>query len=93
MGQLREYFDRIQGRLLLAFALVFLGTLAIWYVGYSSLDRFSTEVSARDEVLFERTDLDHACVVYQNINRSETVSDGFHHLFDLIFFAHVADDR
>ena len=49
MGQLRAYLDRIQGRLLAAFLVVIIGTIAIWYVGYNSLRQFSTDVSAQIE--------------------------------------------
>jgi methyl-accepting chemotaxis protein len=44
MGQLRAYLDRIQGRLLAAFTVAILGTIAIWYVGTQSLDEFSEDV-------------------------------------------------
>ena len=44
MGQLRAYLDRIQGRLLAAFTMAILGTIAIWYVGTQSLRQFSDDV-------------------------------------------------
>lgn len=49
MGQLRAYLDRIQGRLLAAFLVVIIGTIAIWYVGYTSLRQFSNDVSGQIE--------------------------------------------
>ena len=51
MGQLRAYFDRIQGRLFAAFVMAILGTVIIWYVGQRSLGDFSTDVGRQiDEV-------------------------------------------
>ena len=51
MGQVRAYFDRIQGRLFAAFAVAILGTVIIWFVGWRSLDQFATDVGVQiDEV-------------------------------------------
>ncbi|HEX6066677.1 MAG TPA: hypothetical protein VFZ04_20725, partial [Longimicrobiales bacterium] len=51
MGQLRAYFDRIQGRLFAAFVMAILGTVIIWYVGQRSLGEFSSDVGRQiDEV-------------------------------------------
>ena len=44
MGQLRAYFDRIQGRLFVAFVMALLGTITIWYVGDRSFSRFANDV-------------------------------------------------
>ena len=44
MGQLRAYFDRIQGRLFVAFVMALLGTITIWYVGDRSLSQFANDV-------------------------------------------------
>lgn len=44
MGQLRAYFDRIQGRLFTAFVMALLGTVTIWYVGDRSFSRFANDV-------------------------------------------------
>src|SRR5512145_2889048 len=44
MGQLRAYFDRIQGRLFVAFVMALLGTVTIWYVGDRSLNQFAGDV-------------------------------------------------
>ena len=44
MGQLRAYFDRIQGRLFTAFVMALLGTVTIWYVGDRSLGQFTDNV-------------------------------------------------
>ncbi|HEY0672414.1 MAG TPA: methyl-accepting chemotaxis protein [Longimicrobiales bacterium] len=52
MGQVRAFFDRIQGRLLAAFVVALLGTVAIWYVGDQSLDEFSTHVSRQIEEVY-----------------------------------------
>ncbi len=57
MGQLRAYFDRIQGRLLAAFSVAVIGTVAIWWVGHRSLSQFSEEVIMRNERLYRATDL------------------------------------
>ena len=57
MGQLRSYFDRIQGRLLAAFGIALLGTVVIFYLGFSSLKRFSDEVTTRNETLYASMDL------------------------------------
>lgn len=53
---LKAYFDRIQGRLFLAFALTFLGTLTIYLVSYLTLESFTAEVSDRIETLYRGTD-------------------------------------
>src|SRR5688572_536204 len=52
MGQLRAYLDRIQGRLLAAFTVAILGTIAIWYVGYKSLSEFSDDVDREIDNVF-----------------------------------------
>jgi methyl-accepting chemotaxis protein len=57
MGQYRAYFDRIQGRLLTAFAVALVGTVAIWWVGYISLSQFTEDVTARIDVLSRSTDI------------------------------------
>jgi methyl-accepting chemotaxis protein len=41
MNKLLAYLDRIQGRLLAAFAVVLIGTIVIWYVSWVTLKRFS----------------------------------------------------
>ena len=57
MGQLRAYFDRIQGRLLAAFAMAMLGTIAIWWVGSRSLSQFTEQVTGRIENLSRSSDI------------------------------------
>lgn len=57
MGTLRAYFDRIQGRLLAAFAVALFGTLAIFYIGYSSLKEFNETVSGRNDILYSSLDI------------------------------------
>ncbi|MGH7444728.1 MAG: methyl-accepting chemotaxis protein, partial [Longimicrobiales bacterium] len=51
---MRAYFDKIQGRLFVAFALTFLGTLTIYLVSYFALDAFSG-VSDRIGTLYQGT--------------------------------------
>jgi methyl-accepting chemotaxis protein len=57
MNQLRAYFDRIQGRLLAAFGVILLGTVAILFVAYQSLSGFTDQVSERLDDLQRRTNL------------------------------------
>lgn len=57
MGQIRAYFDRIQGRLLAAFVLSILATIAIWWVGHRSLSQFTDEVIASNDQLFKSTEI------------------------------------
>src|SRR5688500_9444453 len=45
MNQLLAYLDRIQGRLLAAFASVLLGTVVIWYVSWNTLNDFTADVA------------------------------------------------
>ena len=56
MNTLFAFLDRIQGRLLAAFALVLLGTLVIWYVSWSTLRVFTTDVANRMEQMQEASD-------------------------------------
>jgi methyl-accepting chemotaxis protein len=44
MNWLRAYLDRIQGRLIAAFALAALGTIAIWYLSSGYIRRFSDNI-------------------------------------------------
>ena len=44
MNWLRAYLDRIQGRLIAAFALAALGTFAIWYYSTGHIEGFSEDV-------------------------------------------------
>src|SRR5688572_20671087 len=57
MGQLRAYFDRIQGRLMAAFVMALLGMVTLFFIGYNSLDRFSDEVTRRNDSLYSSTDV------------------------------------
>jgi methyl-accepting chemotaxis protein len=57
MGQLRAFFDRIQGRLIAAFVMAFLGTITIWYVGTQSLRHFSNDVTRQIEEVYESSTL------------------------------------
>lgn len=50
--KLANVLDRIHGRLLAALCLGLLGTLAIWYVGYTTLDTFRTEVDERMDAVY-----------------------------------------
>ena len=53
MGQLRAYFDRIQGRLFAAFVMALLGTVIIWFVGQLSLGQFSREVGTQIDQVYD----------------------------------------
>lgn len=87
MGQLRAYFDRIQGRLLAAFAVALFGTLTIFFIGYLSLRQFNTTVTTRNEILYSSVDIStrlQAAVLDQIatgehylLSRSEDVSLAF----------------
>ncbi|HUP88538.1 MAG TPA: HAMP domain-containing protein, partial [Longimicrobiales bacterium] len=57
MGQLRSYFDRIQGRLIAAFAIALLGTVAIFLIGYRSLQEFAETATVRNDVLYRSMDI------------------------------------
>lgn len=57
MHAIRAYFDRIQVRLLSAFAMLVLGMLATWFFGVLSLDQFAGQVSQRIDALYESSDL------------------------------------
>lgn len=57
MGQLRAYLDRIQGRLLAAFTMAILGTIAIWYVGTQSLREFSDDVDRQINTVYNSSTL------------------------------------
>lgn len=56
MTWLHAYLDRIQGRLLTAFALAALSTLGVWWYSSRYLDQFATELDDR---------LEHLLVQYQ----------------------------
>ncbi len=51
MRELREYFHRIQGRLVLAFGIVIAGTIVIWWFGMSSMNQLTEDVGVRMEEL------------------------------------------
>jgi methyl-accepting chemotaxis protein len=57
MGQLRAFFDRIQGRLLAAFVMAIIGTVTIWYVGLQSLRQFSDDVGSQIEEVYKSSTL------------------------------------
>ncbi len=57
MGQLRAFFDRIQGRLLAAFVVALLGTVTIWYVSDQSFSRFSSAVSQQIDDVYTSSSL------------------------------------
>ena len=57
MNALRSYFNRIQGRLLAAFMIGFIGTLAIYRVADQSLDDFTQQVTQRIDDLTLRTQI------------------------------------
>ena len=57
MTSIKAYFDRIQGRLFLAFAIAFAGTLTIFFVSALALSDFATQVEERIEELRRRGDL------------------------------------
>jgi methyl-accepting chemotaxis protein len=57
MGQLRAYFDRIQGRLMAAFVMALLGMVTLFVIGYNSLSDFSDEVTMRNDSLYSSTDV------------------------------------
>lgn len=76
MGQIRAYFDRIQGRLLAAFILSIIATLAIWWVGYRTVSQFTNEVIASNDQLFNSTDI--AMRLESSI--LDQIATGEHHL-------------
>ncbi len=57
MRELREYFHRIQGRLVLAFAIVITGTIVIWYFGWLSMSQLTDQVSGRMDELYKSLDM------------------------------------
>ncbi len=57
MRELREYFRRIQGRLVLAFGIVITGTVVIWWFGMLSMSQLTDEISARMDQLHKSLDL------------------------------------
>ena len=57
MRELREYFHRIQGRLVLAFGIVITGTIVIWWFGMLSMSQLTDEVSARMDQLHKSLDM------------------------------------
>jgi methyl-accepting chemotaxis protein len=57
MGQLRAYFDRIQGRLMAAFIMALLGMITVFFIGYRSLSDFSDQVTMRNDALYNSTDV------------------------------------
>lgn len=57
MIRLRGYFDRIQGRLLGAFLIGFIGTLAIFVIATWSLTQFTDQVNERFEETQRRVEL------------------------------------
>lgn len=57
MGSLQAYFDRIQGRLMAAFAIALFGTVAIFFTGYYSLKKFAETAPERNEALYSSMDL------------------------------------
>jgi methyl-accepting chemotaxis protein len=57
MTQHRAYFDRIQGRLLVAFGFCLAGAVAIWAVAFVSLDHFAERVDERMRDLHMRTNV------------------------------------
>jgi methyl-accepting chemotaxis protein len=57
MRQLRAYFDRIQGRLFVAFGLCLAGAVTIWGVSRVSLDSFADRVLDRMVDLHHRTNI------------------------------------
>ena len=73
MRSLRAYLNRIQGRLMVAFGIGFLGTFAIFLLAISSLDRFTGELTDRLSDFRERTDLAQSleAAVVDEINASQ----------------------
>ncbi len=57
MRELREYFARIQGRLVLAFGIVITGTIVIWWFGMMSMNQMSDQISARMDQIHRSLDL------------------------------------
>src|SRR5512146_549296 len=57
MRELREYFHRIQGRLVLAFGIVITGTIVIWWFGWLSMSQLTDEVSGRMDQLHKSLDM------------------------------------
>ena len=57
MRELREYFHRIQGRLVFAFGLVITGTIVIWWFGMMSMSQLTDEISGRMDQLHRSLDV------------------------------------
>ena len=57
MRELREYFHRIQGRLVLAFGIVIAGSIVIWWFGTTSMRQLSEGVTARMQELRKGLDI------------------------------------
>jgi hypothetical protein len=57
MGQIRAYFDRIQGRLLAAFIMALLGTVTIFLIGYRSLSELGTSLTVRSDTIGSSSDV------------------------------------
>jgi methyl-accepting chemotaxis protein len=55
MNKLLSYLDRIQGRLLAAFGLLLVGTVVIWFVGLTTLNRVTSEMGSRIDAMQRAT--------------------------------------
>ncbi|MGQ0562251.1 MAG: methyl-accepting chemotaxis protein [Gemmatimonadota bacterium] len=94
MGQLRAYLDRIQGRLLAAFIMALLGTVAIFLIGYRSLSEFSSAVTTRNDLVYRSTDIAmrlEAAILDQIatgehylVSRSQATEESFDSLHDAV---------
>ncbi|MBX6362686.1 MAG: methyl-accepting chemotaxis protein [Gemmatimonadetes bacterium] len=47
MAEIRDYFNRIQGRLILAFGIILAGTVVIWWLGLVALRQVSASATRR----------------------------------------------
>ncbi|MGH7460615.1 MAG: methyl-accepting chemotaxis protein [Longimicrobiales bacterium] len=56
MSTVLGFLDRIQGRLLIAFGLGLLGTIVVWYLSDSTLERFANRVDASLTQMYNSTD-------------------------------------
>jgi methyl-accepting chemotaxis protein len=57
MGQLFAFLDRIGGRLLATFALGLIGTIAVWYLSYTTIERVTDDMAAQLEQMRQASEL------------------------------------
>ncbi len=57
MNGIPAYFQRIQGRLIATFGVVILGTIVIWFLGWTTMGQFADKVGRRVDALQQRLDV------------------------------------